>query len=80
MFRLIVRDGMTMVVMGVALGLAGAVAMSRSLQSQLFGVGSLDPSVISLVALLLALVALAACVVPAVRAARVDPVRALMDE
>jgi putative ABC transport system permease protein len=53
--------------------------MSRTLQSELYGVGSMDPAVISLVATLLALVALLACVVPALLATRVDPVRALMD-
>jgi predicted permease len=79
-FKLVLRDGMTMVGIGVGIGLAGSVAMSRSLQSQLFGVGSLDPRVISAVAVLLALVALVACAVPAVRAARVNPVTALTDQ
>jgi predicted permease len=78
-FRLVFRDGLAMVGIGVVIGLGGALAVSRSLQSQLFGVQSMDPGVISLVAVLLALVALVACVVPALRATRVDPVRALMD-
>ena len=77
--RLVLRDGVTMVGGGLVFGLAGAFAMSRSLQSELYGVGSMDPAVISLVATLLALVALLACVVPALRATRVDPVRALTD-
>ncbi len=78
-FSLVVRDGAKLVGSGVVIGLAGAVAMSRALQSQLYGVGSMDPGVISLVALMLAVVGLAACAVPAVRATRVDPVKALMD-
>jgi predicted permease len=78
-FRLVFRDGLAMVGIGMVIGLAGALAVGRSLQSQLFGVRSMDPGVISLVAVLLALVALVACVVPALRATRVDPVRALMD-
>jgi ABC-type antimicrobial peptide transport system permease subunit len=68
-----------MVGAGVVIGLAGAFAMSRGLQSQLYGIGSMDPGVVSLVAVLLALVALVACVVPALRATRVNPVRALME-
>ncbi|MGE5360510.1 MAG: ABC transporter permease [Bacteroidales bacterium] len=79
-FTLVLRDGMTMVGAGVAIGLGGALAMSRGLQSQLFGVGSLDPSVISLVVVLLAVVALVACAVPALRASRVSPVIALTDQ
>jgi predicted permease len=78
-FRLVLWDGLRMVVVGVAIGLAGGVAMSRALQNQLFGVSALDPAVVTLVAALLGLVALAACIVPAMRAARVDPVKALTD-
>ncbi len=78
-FKLVFRDGLAMVGLGVLIGLGGAFAMSRSLQSQLYGVGSMDPIVLSLVAALLGVVALVACVVPALRATRVDPVKALMD-
>ena len=78
-FKLVFRDGIAMVGLGVLIGLGGAFAMSRSLQSELYGVGSMDPLVISLVALLLGGVAIVACVVPAIRATRVDPVKALMD-
>jgi putative ABC transport system permease protein len=78
-FRLVLRDGLRMVAAGVAIGLAGAFAMSRALESQLFGVRALDPVVISLMAVRLGVVALAASVVPAMRAARIDPVRALAD-
>lgn len=53
--------------------------LSRPLQSRLFGAGALDPAVISLVVVQLGLVALVACVVPAMRVARIEPVRALTD-
>jgi predicted lysophospholipase L1 biosynthesis ABC-type transport system permease subunit len=76
-FRLVLGDGLRMVGTGVAIGLAGAFVTSRALQSQLFGVRALDPFVLSIVAALLGLVALVACIVPAMRAARIDPVRAL---
>jgi predicted permease len=78
-FRLVFRDAVIMVGGGILVGLAGAFAMSRSLQSQLFGVGSMDPGVVSVVAVLLAIVALVASAVPALRATRVEPVRALTD-
>ena len=78
-FRLVVRDGMVMVGGGVVVGLAGALAMGRGLQSQLYSVRPLDPGVLAVVAVLLALVALSACLVPAARAARVSPVRALTE-
>jgi predicted permease len=78
-FRLVFRDAVTMVGGGIVAGLAGAFVMSRSLQSHLFGVGSMDPEVIAVVAALLAIVALAASVVPAMRATRVEPIRALTD-
>jgi predicted permease len=78
-FRLVVRDGMVMVGVGMAVGLAGALAVGRALQSQLYEVRPLEPGVLSLVAALLALVALVACLVPAARAARVSPVQALTE-
>ena len=65
---------------GLVLGLAGAAALSRSLQSLLFGVGATDPATFSLVALTLLAVAALACWIPARRATRVDPVIALRNE
>ena len=62
------------------LGLAAAAALRRLIESQLYGVSSLDPGVLALVAALLATVALAACLVPAWRAMRIDPVVALREE
>ena len=64
---------------GLVLGGAGAFALRKSLQSQLFGVAASDPLVLASVTGLLALVAVLACAVPARRATRIDPVVALTD-
>lgn len=75
----VLKQGMAMVALGVIVGVAGALALGRVLASQLFGVGAGDPVVlVSAVALLLS-IALAACLVPALRAARVHPMVALRD-
>jgi predicted permease len=74
---LVLRQGMVLVGIGMLAGIAGAWALGRALSSQLYGVGAADPAVIASVVLVLGAVALAACLVPAVRAARVDPVVAL---
>jgi putative ABC transport system permease protein len=66
-----------MVGAGGLLGLAGILAMGRVLQSQLFGVRPSDPLIIAAIVCLVGLVALGACLVPARRAAAIDPVRAL---
>ena len=78
--HLVVGESMRLVLLGVALGLAGALALTRVLTSVLFGVGATDPSTFVAVALLLGLVALAACWIPARRATRVDPMVALRSE
>jgi predicted permease len=65
---------------GVVIGIAGAFALTRWMQSQLFGVSPTDPPTFAGVALLLILVSLAACYLPARRAARVDPLVALRYE
>jgi ABC-type lipoprotein release transport system permease subunit len=64
----------------LVLGLAGALALSRILESMLFGVGARDLAVFTAAPLLLAVVAAAAMLVPARRATRVDPVRTLGEE
>jgi putative ABC transport system permease protein len=75
--RLVVGQGMRMALVGVALGLAGAFAMTRVLAGLLLGVGATDPVTFVGVPLLLAAVALLACYIPARRAARVNPLVAL---
>ena len=75
--RLFVREGATLTIMGLACGLAGALAAAQALTSLLFGVKATDPSTFAGVAVALASVALVATYVPARRAARVDPMTAL---
>ena len=74
---LIVGQGGRLAAIGIVLGIGGSFALTRYLQSLLFGVAPNDPATLAGVCLLLAGVTLAACVVPAVRAARVDPSAAL---
>jgi putative ABC transport system permease protein len=78
--RLIVSQGMRMVLIGMALGLMGAFALTRVLSSLLLGVGATDLITFSGVTLLLVTVALLACYIPARRAARVDPLVVLRHE
>ena len=78
--RLIVREGMTVGLAGVGLGLVCAFGMSRVLTTLVFGVQVRDPATFAGVALVLTLVALAACAVPARKASAVDPIIALRDE
>jgi predicted permease len=74
---LVIREGLMMVGAGGLLGLAGIFALGRVLQSQLFGVRPSDPLIIAAIVCLVGLVAMGACLVPARRAASIDPVRAL---
>ena len=76
-FKLVIREGMLLVAIGLVVGLSGAAGMRSFIQSQIFGVGAMEPSVISLVVAGLTAVALAGCVLPARRATRVDPASVL---
>ncbi|HXA03560.1 MAG TPA: ABC transporter permease [Bryobacteraceae bacterium] len=78
--QLIVSQGMKMVLVGIGIGLAGGLASGRAVSSLVFGVPVRDPTTFSLVSVVLIGVALAACIVPARRAARVDPMVALREE
>jgi predicted permease len=78
--RMIVSQGMRMVMIGLVLGLAGAFALTRVFASLLLGVGTTDPLTFVGVAVLLVLIALLACWIPARRAAKVDPLVALRQE
>ena len=79
-FRLVLREGLVIVGTGVIIGLLGSYALRATLQSQLYGVEPLEPTVWLAVAALLTLVAVIACIVPARRATRVNPVVALRQE
>ena len=74
---MVIKQGATMALVGVAVGLAGAFGLTRLMASLLYGVAPTDPVTFGSVALLLMVVAVAACFFPARRAARVQPVEAL---
>jgi putative ABC transport system permease protein len=77
---LVVRQGLRLVGIALAIGLAGAFAISRVLGNLVFDVGTTDPLTFATMSVMLGLVALAACWIPARRAARVDPLTAMRHE
>ena len=77
---LVLREGLALAAAGVAIGLAGALGLTRFLASLLYGVKPSDPLTITLAVLTLAVVVLLACYIPARRATKVDPVVALRYE
>jgi putative ABC transport system permease protein len=77
--RLVVRQGMTVTLIGVIAGLAGAFALTRVIANLLFGVGASDPVTFVVIPLLLIFVSLIACYLPARRAARLNPTAALAE-
>lgn len=76
-FRLVVSNGLKVLGAGLVIGLVGALALVRLIQSLLFGVQATDPAVLASVAAILVAVGIAACMLPARRAARIDPIEAL---
>jgi len=77
---MVVGQGMTMTIVGAAIGVAASAALARLMSSLLFGVSAVDPATFVAIPLLLIAVALAACYVPARRATRVDPLQSLRAE
>jgi predicted permease len=78
-FTMVLKEGSLIVSLGAAFGLAGAFLLRRTLQSQLYETGAMDPRVVAAVAGVLIVVAFVACVLPARRAAHTDPLIALTD-
>jgi putative ABC transport system permease protein len=77
---LVLREGATLILSGLALGLIAAVGSLRVLQSQLYNTTASDPFTLGIVTMLLGAVALLACYLPARKATRTDPMRALRYE
>ena len=79
-FTLIVRRGLVLALLGVAIGIPAAVALTRVIASRLFGVTPTDPATLAAAAAMFVCIALLACSIPARRATKVDPMVALRSE
>ncbi len=79
-FKLVLGQGMTLIAIGIGIGLIGAIAAGRALMSLLYNVGAIDAGAVITAIVSLVIVALIACCVPARRATRVDPIVALRTE
>ena len=78
--RTVLRQGLVLTAVGVAVGLAGALALTRTIRSLLFEVSATDPFVFTAIPVLLVIVSLVACYTPARRATKVDPLVALKED
>jgi putative ABC transport system permease protein len=78
--RMVIAEGMKPALVGMAVGIAGAIALGGVLSRLIFGVKATDPLTYAIVVVLLAIIALVACIVPAYRATRVQPMHALQNE
>jgi ABC-type antimicrobial peptide transport system permease subunit len=78
--KLVVRQGMTPVIIGLVIGLAAALALGRLLTTQLYEVSAHNPALLAATSVTLAIVALLACLIPARRASLVNPIEALRTE
>jgi putative ABC transport system permease protein len=79
-FKLVIKKGLTLIAVGLVIGVAGALALTRVFASLLYGVTATDPMTFVAVSLLLAAVGLLACYIPARRATKIDPMSALRYE
>lgn len=77
LIRLVLRDGLRLTVIGIAVGLVAAFGLSRLVRGLLFGIAPTDPLSFTIAPLLLGLTAIVACMIPALRATRVDPIAML---
>ncbi|MGE5832922.1 MAG: FtsX-like permease family protein, partial [Acidobacteriota bacterium] len=78
--RIVFREGLSVVALGLALGVVAALGLGRVLEGQVFGVRPSDPVLLGIVAVLTGVVALLACLSPAYRAAKVDPLNVLTEQ